>query len=118
MKILRQTDRELLEHMPPTVLFDLARNESARLAARLAAMQLLIEQQHPLAKHPNLAQLAYHVADEVLGSPPPPEELEKMAEPEPEPEPSNGVFKASFATSSMFGHEVVDNQSAAVDPEV
>ena len=65
--IPRQTEREQLESMPSSVLFDLARNESARWEARKAATALLVDRSDPRTKHVELAVLVQQIAHEVIG---------------------------------------------------
>ena len=113
MNIPRQTEREQIQHLPPSTLYDLVRNESARLAARIAAMKILVEQQHPLAKRPEVAQLARYVAEEVLGGAPAPEPdpatigpIETFTE---SPAALAGPFRASVTTNTMFRDEEICN---------
>lgn len=60
-EIQRQTPHEAISHLPESVLLALARNESAQSEFRLAAVQLMIENEFSAADHPELALLAQEV---------------------------------------------------------
>ncbi|MCU1301720.1 MAG: hypothetical protein JWQ87_2004 [Candidatus Sulfotelmatobacter sp.] len=49
--------KETLAHLPPQVLFELARNEAAQLIARVAAAELLLEGGHKQSKSPEIESL-------------------------------------------------------------
>lgn len=49
--------KETLSHLPPQVLFELARNESAQFLARVSAAELLLEGGHKQAKSPEIEAL-------------------------------------------------------------
>lgn len=55
MEIKPQTRAEQLEELSGEVLRDLARNESASREVRKAAVEMLMERNHPQAKHPELS---------------------------------------------------------------
>lgn len=76
-------------------LRDLARNESAALRWRVAAMEKLVELKHPYANHPDLAVLAAR-----LQVPPP-------VSPEPEKKEEVGAPAASVTTASLQQEEVI-----------
>jgi hypothetical protein len=116
MEIIRQTEREALEQLPSSTLFDLARNESARWVARKTATALLVERVDVRTKHPDLALLVQHVASEVLGGQPEPEPAPissqlNLAQPEPASVQSkathSGAPSAGFTTKNMFQDEIV-----------
>lgn len=117
-----------MRRYPPSTLYDLARNENARWEARKHAYLLLLDKGHPLAKHENLQQLAYMVADEVMsGKPeqaianteqpdPPltsPEDahMEQVSEDQAatfaEEQQSAGPFPAGFTTKNQLQDEVL-----------
>jgi hypothetical protein len=53
-----------LGHLSPEVLRDLARNEAASHEWRKAAVELLLEKQHPHANHPELRELVFQIKAE------------------------------------------------------
>jgi hypothetical protein len=63
---MKPIERAEMNRFPPSTLYDIARNENARWEARKHAYLLLLDRAHPLAKHENLQQLAYMVADEIM----------------------------------------------------
>lgn len=94
--------------MPPSTLYDMARNENARWEARKEAYLILLDRAHPLANHENLYQLAYMVADEVIGgekSSPADIPESKQAE---TPEVPTGPFTAGFTTKNQMQDEFVN----------
>jgi len=127
----KQTDREQLENLPSSTLFDLARNEAARWAARKVAVALLMDRADHRTKHNELAVLVQHVAKEIMSGETIPEpatspesglplgavkflsfvdgletrdHLDRLAEGiDAEPASNTGPFSASITTASLFG---------------
>ena len=108
--IPRQTEREQIENMPSSVLFDLARNESARWEARKAATALLVDRADSRTKHAELAVLVQQIAHEVIGGTQSIPEQRKFDWPPEQPPPSppvdRGAPSAGFTTKNMFQEEV------------
>ena len=94
MTLRRPTNfKETLAHLPPQVLFELARNESAQLNARVAAVELLLEGGHKQSKNPEIEALVAAVIanwkqEEINAAPP---EGEAEAEVEEEAEKENVI---------------------------
>ena len=57
----KQEPREAIQHLPESTLLHLARNESAQHDFRIAAVELLIENQFPSANHPELILMAAEI---------------------------------------------------------
>ena len=112
----RQTEREQIENMPSSVLFDLARNESARWEARKAATTLLVDRADPRTKHVELAVLVQQIAQEVIGgtqSLPEQREFEWKPTCHLPPETWSALSKASEAEFDTALHS-----SPPVDPHI
>lgn len=94
---MKQT-KESISHLPGHILLDLARNESAPRAMRKAAVELLIANNFPQAKHPEVRLFLLEIEDENKARAEVQDIVETAAETPIEPA---GPFKASVTTESL-----------------
>lgn len=103
---------ERIKHLPGQILFDLARNQSANHYWRKAAVELLIDNHYPQAKHDELLSLVFEVEAERRAK----AEVESVVETAIEAPVSRfdepvdpSALKASFTTASQTQEEVIQN---------
>jgi hypothetical protein len=99
-----QTAQEQIQHLPGAVLFSLARNPSASLDFRKAAIQLMIEKGCYQVNDPELALLVHEVRQSQEAR----SEVEAIVESAIEEE-IPGPFRASVTTKTMQQPEIIRN---------
>lgn len=126
---------EYIHHLPSQILFDLARNQSANYHWRKAAVEMLIDNNYPQAKNPELLSLVLDVQEgrkaraevesvieTAIEAPVSRFDHDQVVEfhaptvPATLPEHSGetlvvkpSVFQASFTTESQTQDEVIEN---------
>lgn len=93
-----QTQKESIQHLPGHILLDLARNEAAPKAMRKAAVELMIANKFPQAKHPEVRLLLLEIEDENKARVEVQDIVETAVESPIEPV---GPFKASVTTKTL-----------------
>jgi hypothetical protein len=86
---------EHLQHLPPFVLLNLARNESATRDYRRFAVELLVNKKSELVKHPDVAPFLLELKVELAGI-----EFEQ-------PDHGGGALIASITTETLQVEEFV-----------
>ena len=106
-----QSVTEQIQHLPETILFDMARNESAVWEFRKAAASLLLDKKYKKADHPDLSQLVAEIRKEQALK----DEVESIVEAAIEQPIPSGPFQASVTTQTMQSEDIIRNASALND---
>ena len=94
-------DQNLIEQMPASILFDLARNESASREYRKAAVRLMLKHGYPKTDHPELLLLRQEVEAEVAAEREVTDIVETAIEAPLPAKEEFGALKASFTTRNL-----------------